>query len=93
MDALLRRLLRAAFRRGLAGDWTWMLIGITAYILRRALKDKDDLVTSFRISPGDQFLITLRDPHAPAADPGEPNDTPAGSAGDGGAGGAIDDES
>jgi hypothetical protein len=68
MDALLRRLLRAAFRRGVAGDWTWMLIAITAYVLRRALRDKDDLVTSFKISPGEQVLISLRDPHAKAVD-------------------------
>ena len=69
MDVLLRRLLRAAFRRGVAGDWSWMLIAVTAYVLRRALRDRDDLVTHFKISPGERVLITLRDPHAPPVAP------------------------
>ena len=38
VDALLRRLLRAAVRRGLAGDWTWLAVAACAYVLRRALR-------------------------------------------------------
>jgi hypothetical protein len=68
MDALLRRLLRAAMRRGLAGDWTWLVIAASAYTLRRALNDKGGLVSSLRISPGEQVLISVREYDAPAVD-------------------------
>jgi hypothetical protein len=68
VDALLRRLLRAAVRRGLAGDWTWLAVAASAFVLRRALRPKDDLVHSLRLSPGEQILISVRDP----LDPGEP---------------------
>jgi hypothetical protein len=68
MDALLRRLLRAAVRRGLAGDWTWLVIAACAYILRRSLHDKGGVVSSLRISPGEQVLISVREYDAPAFD-------------------------
>ena len=68
MDALLRRLLRAAVRRGLAGDWTWLVIAACAFILRRSLNDKGGVVSSLRISPGEQVLISVRDYDAPAVD-------------------------
>jgi hypothetical protein len=66
VDALLRRLLRAAVRRALAGNWSWLVIAICAFILRRALNDKGGVVTSLRISPGEQVLISVRDAGAPA---------------------------
>jgi hypothetical protein len=69
VDALLRRLLRAAVRRGLAGDWTWLVIAAFAYVLRRALRDKDDLVTSLKLSPGEQILITVHNFDDPIAEP------------------------
>jgi hypothetical protein len=52
-------------RRGLAGDWTWLVVAACAYVLRRALRRKDDLVTSLRLSPGEQILISVRDPGDP----------------------------
>jgi hypothetical protein len=66
VDALLRRLLRAAVRRGLAGDWTWLVIAGCVYVLRRSLNDKGGTVSSLRISPGEQLLISVRDWDAPA---------------------------
>ncbi len=66
MDVLLRRLLRAAVRRGLAGDWTWLVIAACAYVLRRALNDEGDVVSSLRISPGEKLLISVREWDAPA---------------------------
>jgi hypothetical protein len=60
VDALLRRLLRAAVRRGLAGDWTWVVIAASAYLLRRALRPRDEIVHSLRIEPGEQILISVR---------------------------------
>jgi uncharacterized membrane protein YgcG len=65
MDVLLRRLLRAAVRRGLAGDWTWLVIAACAYVLRRALNDEGDVVSSLRILPGEKFLISVREWDAP----------------------------
>ena len=66
MDALLRRLLRAAVRRGLAGDWTWLVIAGCVYVLRRSLNDKGGAVSTLRISPGEQLLISVREWDAPA---------------------------
>ncbi len=60
MDVLLRRILRAAVRRGLAGDWTWALIAVCAYVLRRSLNERGGVVSSLRISPGEQVLISVR---------------------------------
>ena len=68
MDALLRRLLRAAVRRGLAGDWTWLVIAGSAFVLRRALRPKDDIVSSLRIAPGEQILISVRGADDPPFD-------------------------
>jgi hypothetical protein len=60
--------LRAAVRRGLAGDWTWLVIAACAYILRRSLNDKGGVVSSLRISPGEHVLISVREYDAPAVD-------------------------
>jgi hypothetical protein len=65
MDVLLRRLLRAAVRRGLAGDWTWLVIAGCVYVLRRALNDEGDVVSSLRIAPGEKLLISVREWDAP----------------------------
>jgi hypothetical protein len=64
-------------RRGLAGDWTWLVIAACAFILRRSLADKGGVVSTLRVSPGEQILISVReynDPPAaaPAAAPAAP---------------------
>jgi hypothetical protein len=59
---------RAAVRRGLAGDWTWLVIAGSAFVLRRALRPKDDIVSSLRIAPGEQILISVRDADDPPFD-------------------------
>ena len=64
MDALLRRILRAALRRGMAGDWTWLVIAASAYVLRRSLKDKGGVVSTLRVSPGERILISVREYNA-----------------------------
>ena len=69
MDALLRRFLRAAVRRGLAGNWTWLIAAGAAFVLRRALNDKGGVVSTLKISPGEQVLISVRDPNAPLTVP------------------------
>jgi len=64
VDALLRRILRAALRRGMAGDWTWLVIAASAYVLRRSLKDKGGVVSTLRVSPGERILISVREYNA-----------------------------
>jgi hypothetical protein len=51
-------------RRGMAGDWTWLVIAASAYVLRRAMRDKGGLVSTLRVSPGEQILISVRDYNA-----------------------------
>ncbi|MGD0746685.1 MAG: hypothetical protein ABSB68_02600 [Acidimicrobiales bacterium] len=68
MDVLLRRFLRAGVRRGLAGNWYWFLLAGATFFLRRVLNDRSSVVSSVRVSPGEQLLITVRDRNAaPAA--------------------------
>lgn len=70
MDVLLRRLLRAALRRGMADqNWTWFVIAGCALVLRRGMGDRGALVSSLKISPGEQVLITVRDRTTPAGEP------------------------
>jgi hypothetical protein len=61
MDMLLRRLLRAGVRRGIAGNWYWFLFAAAAFLLRRTLGDQGGVVSTLKISPGEQVLITVRD--------------------------------
>jgi hypothetical protein len=67
MDILLRRFLRAGVRRGLAGNWYWFLLAGSTFILRRALNDRGGAVSSLKLAPGEQLLISVRDPKAPAS--------------------------
>lgn len=68
MDALLRRLARTGFRRGLSGEhWAWFVLAGSAFLLRRARR-RDDLVTSVELHPGERYLLTLHDPKEPVAE-------------------------
>jgi hypothetical protein len=66
MDFLLRRILRAGVRRGLGGQWSWLVLAGAAFVLRRALNDKGAPVSTLQIAPGEQLLITVREPGEPA---------------------------
>jgi hypothetical protein len=68
MDLLLRRLLRAAVRRGMAGDWTWFVLAGSVFVLRRTLRDKGGVVSTIKLTPGEQVLITVRDRNAHTAE-------------------------
>lgn len=69
MDFLLRRLLRAGVRKGLGGYWYWFLVAGATFFLRRVLNDRTSAVSNVTLAPGEQVLITVRDPKAaPAAD-------------------------
>ncbi len=64
MDILLRRFLRAGVRRGLGGNWYWFLLAGATFFLRRVLNDRTSAVSNVTIAPGEQVLITVRDPNA-----------------------------
>jgi hypothetical protein len=67
MDILLRRFLRAGVRRGLGGNWYWFLLAGATFFLRRVLNDRPGAVSSVTVAPGEQVLISVRDPHAAVA--------------------------
>jgi hypothetical protein len=67
MDVFVRRLIRSAFRRGMADrNWAWLVIAGCIYVLRRTLGNKGAVVSSLRIKPGQQVLISVRDRNTPA---------------------------
>ena len=68
MDLLLRRFLRAGVRRGLGGNWYWFLLAGATFFLRRVLNERPGSVSTVTVAPGEQVLISVRDPHAPSAD-------------------------
>jgi hypothetical protein len=65
VDLLLRRFLRAGVRRGVAGNWYWFLLAGATFFLRRVLNDRATPVSSVKVSPGEQLLITVRDRNTP----------------------------
>ena len=65
MDILLRRFLRTGVRRGLAGNWYWFMLAGATFYLRRVLNDRSSVVSSVKVAPGEQLLITVHDPKAP----------------------------
>jgi hypothetical protein len=68
VDALLRRVARAGFRRALSGGhWAWIVVAVAAFVLRR-VRRSDDPVTSVALRPGDRYLLSLRNPSEPVAD-------------------------
>jgi hypothetical protein len=69
MDLILRRLLRAGMRRGIAGNWSWFALAAAAFVLRRALNQPGGKVSTLKVLPGEQLLITVRDPRAPMTVP------------------------
>lgn len=68
MDYLLRRFLRAGVRRGIGGNWYWFFLVGATWFLRRVLNARPGAVSSVTVAPGEQVLISVRDPKAaPAA--------------------------
>ena len=74
MDILLRRFLRAGVRRGVAGNWYWFLLAGATFMLRRVLNDRGGAVSTVKVAPGEQVLITVRDRSTAAAPPSLPAD-------------------
>jgi len=67
VDFLLRRFLRAGVRKGIGGNWYWFFLAGATWFLRRVLNDRTSAVSRVTVAPGEQVLITVRDPKAPPA--------------------------
>lgn len=65
IDALLRRLTRTGFRRGMGGDhWAWFVVAGAAYLLRRA-RQPDEPVARLDLAdlePGQHYEVRLVGP-------------------------------
>jgi hypothetical protein len=71
MDRLLKRLVTRAMRRGLAGEPVWLVVGVVAWLVRRARARGPAVVWSGRLEPGERLLLSSRGPDA------EPGPAPA----------------
>jgi hypothetical protein len=63
MDALLRRLIRTGFRRGLSGSQAWLVLAISALgvrVLRRLANPEPEVVYRTEVRTGDRFEIATR---------------------------------
>jgi hypothetical protein len=70
VDALLRRLARSGFRRGMDGEhWAWFVIALSAFALRRARRSRDETVFSVPIEPGEQYVVSVSAPGRRRGDP------------------------
>jgi hypothetical protein len=67
VDLLLRRFLRTGIRRGIGGHWYWFLLAGATFFLRRVLNERPGTVSSLKVAPGEQLVITVRDPKTPPA--------------------------
>jgi hypothetical protein len=61
MDALLRRVIRTGFRRGMSGSQGWLVLAISALglrALRRLANPAPELVYRTEVRNGDRFQIS-----------------------------------
>ena len=65
LAALLRRLTRSGFRRGMTGSNTWLIVGILAggvRILRNLARNDEDVLYRTVVKAGDVFEIVTKAP-------------------------------
>jgi hypothetical protein len=63
VDALLRRLVRTGFRRGMSGSQAWLVLAISALglrALRRLSRSAPEVVYRTELRAGDRFEIGSR---------------------------------
>lgn len=63
MDALLRRLMRTGFRRGMSGSQGWLVLAISALgirAIRRMARSEPEVLYRTEVHPGDRFEIGSR---------------------------------
>ena len=60
MSFLLRRLIRSGTLRGLAGEhWTWFVIAVCAWLVRRARRDEPAPLIIRPIEAGEHYELSL----------------------------------
>jgi hypothetical protein len=68
VDVLLRRLARLGFRRTMAGShWSWTLLAVSAWVLRRAMAADRTLLKEV-VEPGQRLEVRVLDPEDAATD-------------------------
>ena len=63
MDALLRRLIRTGFRRGMSGSQAWLVLAASALgirMLRKLANPAPEVVYRTEVHTGDRFEIRSR---------------------------------
>jgi hypothetical protein len=63
VDALLSRMMRAGFRRGMSGSQAWLVLGVSALgvrTLRKLARPAPEVVYRTELHPGDRFEIGSR---------------------------------
>jgi hypothetical protein len=66
MDALLRRLVRLATDRSLAGEGSaWFALAASTWLMRRARRRRRGVVSQMRLRAGDRLQVSLRGPSDP----------------------------
>jgi hypothetical protein len=61
VDALLRRLIRTGFRRGMSGSQAWLVLAASALgvrLLRKLANPEPELVYRTEVHTGDRFQIS-----------------------------------
>jgi len=57
------RVIRVGFRRGLhGGDPLWLVLGVSAWMVRRVRRSRHEVVYRTRAEPGDRLEISLHPP-------------------------------
>jgi hypothetical protein len=63
MDAILRRLMRVGFRRGMSGSQAWLVLAVSAAgfrVLRKLANPAPEVVYRTELTAGDRFEIGSR---------------------------------
>ncbi len=66
MDRILGVLVSRAVRRGRAGEPIWLAVAAAAWLVRRSLKNRDQVAWSGRLQPGERVVIAVGDAATPA---------------------------
>ena len=70
MDRVLGLLVTRAMRRGRGGEPIWLAVAAAAWMVRRTLKNRDQVAWSGRVEPGQRLVIAVGDRSTPAPSTG-----------------------
>jgi hypothetical protein len=66
LDSGLRYVIRSGFRRGVKGQWAWIVVGSAAWMILRARKSSDQVVYRTLLKAGESLVVTTGRPDDPA---------------------------